>query len=126
MGTSRPLRPARGCYSETGQLRKVVVCPPTHFRITVPTNATQWLYYSDCSDPSALRFFRVFWHNPFVFKQMPVGRAARGIRTNDGLMILQKIDQAVSPKRLSFAELLFDLRKPQLLGLIGMKYYEIV
>jgi N-dimethylarginine dimethylaminohydrolase len=51
MSASKPLRPARGCNSETGQLKKVVVCPPTHFRISVPTNATQWLYYSDGLGP---------------------------------------------------------------------------
>ena len=45
---NKPLRPAaRGCYSETGRLRKVVMCPPTFFEIIEPTNAMQWLYYSD-------------------------------------------------------------------------------
>ena len=38
---------ARGCYSETGRLRKVVMCPPAFFEIVEPTNAIQWLYYSD-------------------------------------------------------------------------------
>ena len=38
---------ARGCYSETGHLRKVVMCPPTFFRILEPINAVQSLYYSD-------------------------------------------------------------------------------
>jgi N-dimethylarginine dimethylaminohydrolase len=47
MSSSTSLQPARGCFSETGQLRKVVVCPPTYFDIEVPTNAMQWLYYSD-------------------------------------------------------------------------------
>jgi N-dimethylarginine dimethylaminohydrolase len=51
MNASRFLRPARGCFSETGQLKKVVVCPPTYFQIKVPTNATQWLYYSDGLGP---------------------------------------------------------------------------
>ncbi len=51
MSPFRSLRAARGCYSETGQLKKVVVCPPTHFQITVPTNAMQWLYYSDGLGP---------------------------------------------------------------------------
>jgi N-dimethylarginine dimethylaminohydrolase len=37
----------KGCYSETGRLRKVVMCPPTHFEIVEPTNTMQWLYYSD-------------------------------------------------------------------------------
>ena len=36
-----------GCHSETGRLRKVVMCPPTFFEIVKPINATQWLYYSD-------------------------------------------------------------------------------
>ena len=38
---------AKGCYSETGRLRKVVMCPPTFFQIVRPINAIQWLYYSD-------------------------------------------------------------------------------
>jgi N-dimethylarginine dimethylaminohydrolase len=42
---------ARGCYSETGRLRKVVMCPPTFFDIVEPTNAIQWLYYSDGLPP---------------------------------------------------------------------------
>ena len=37
----------RGCYSETGWLRKVVMCPPAFFEIVEPTNAIQRLYYSD-------------------------------------------------------------------------------
>jgi N-dimethylarginine dimethylaminohydrolase len=51
MSASRSLRPARGCFNETGQLKKVVVCPPTYFQIKVPTNAMQWLYYSDGLGP---------------------------------------------------------------------------
>lgn len=52
MSFAKTLQPtARGCYSETGQLKKVVVCPPTHFQIKVPTNAMQWLYYSDGLGP---------------------------------------------------------------------------
>jgi len=39
--------PARGCQSETGKLRKVVMCRPSHFEIVEPTNYMQWLYYSD-------------------------------------------------------------------------------
>lgn len=35
---------AKGSLSKTGTLRKVVMCPPTHFRITNPINAVQWLY----------------------------------------------------------------------------------
>jgi N-dimethylarginine dimethylaminohydrolase len=38
---------AKGCYSETGRLRKVVMCPPAFFQIVRPINAIQWLYYSD-------------------------------------------------------------------------------
>lgn len=38
---------AKGCYSETGRLRKVVMCPPTFFQIVKPINAIQWLYYND-------------------------------------------------------------------------------
>lgn len=37
----------KGCHSETGKLRKVVMCPPTHFQIVKPINAIQWLYHSD-------------------------------------------------------------------------------
>jgi N-dimethylarginine dimethylaminohydrolase len=51
MSASKSLQPARGCFSETGQLKKVVVCPPTYFQIKVPTNAMQWLYYSDGLGP---------------------------------------------------------------------------
>ena len=51
MSVSRSLRPTRGCYSETGQLNTVIVCSPIHFDITVPTNAMQWLYYSDGLGP---------------------------------------------------------------------------
>ena len=48
MASSRVHRPAaKGCYSETGRLRKVVMCPPTFFEIVEPTNYMQWLYYSD-------------------------------------------------------------------------------
>lgn len=48
MAVSRVHRPAaKGCYSETGRLRKVVMCPPTFFEIVEPTNYMQWLYYSD-------------------------------------------------------------------------------
>lgn len=47
MSAFSSLQSARGCCSETGQLKKVVLCPPTHFNIRVPTNAMQWLYYSD-------------------------------------------------------------------------------
>jgi N-dimethylarginine dimethylaminohydrolase len=38
---------ARGCYSETGKLHKVIMCPPTYFQITKPINVIQWLYYCD-------------------------------------------------------------------------------
>lgn len=38
---------ANGCTSETGRLRKVVMCPPTYFQIVKPINVTQWLYFSD-------------------------------------------------------------------------------
>jgi N-dimethylarginine dimethylaminohydrolase len=38
---------ARGCYSETGRLGKVVMCPPTFFEIVKPINVVQWLYYID-------------------------------------------------------------------------------
>jgi N-dimethylarginine dimethylaminohydrolase len=41
------IKAAKGCYSETGRLRKVVMCPPTFFEIVEPTNAIQWIYYSD-------------------------------------------------------------------------------
>ncbi len=37
----------RGCYSETGRLRRVVMCPPAYFQITKPINVVQWLYYCD-------------------------------------------------------------------------------
>ncbi len=48
MASSRVHRPAaKGCHSETGRLRKVVMCPPTFFEIVEPTNHMQWLYYSD-------------------------------------------------------------------------------
>ena len=39
--------PARGCHSETGRLRKVVMCPPTFFEIVKPINVVQWLYSVD-------------------------------------------------------------------------------
>ena len=38
---------AQGCHSETGRLRKVVMCPPAFFQIVKPINYVQWLYYSD-------------------------------------------------------------------------------
>jgi N-dimethylarginine dimethylaminohydrolase len=38
---------ARGCSSETGRLRKAILCPPSNFRITTPINHTQWQYYID-------------------------------------------------------------------------------
>ena len=38
---------AKGCNSETGRLRKVVMCPPTFFQILKPINTIQWLYYND-------------------------------------------------------------------------------
>ena len=45
---------AKGCYSETGHLRKVVMCPPTFFNILRPINPIQWIYYSDgLSKPEA-------------------------------------------------------------------------
>jgi N-dimethylarginine dimethylaminohydrolase len=37
----------RGCYSETGRLRKVVMCPPTYFKIVKPINVVQWMYSCD-------------------------------------------------------------------------------
>ena len=46
-GLSKSSHFARGCYSETGRLRKVVMCPPTHFEIVEPTNYMQWVYWSD-------------------------------------------------------------------------------
>lgn len=36
-----------GCNSETGRLRKVVMCPPAFFQIVKPINVVQWLYSSD-------------------------------------------------------------------------------
>jgi N-dimethylarginine dimethylaminohydrolase len=39
--------PAKGCHSEVGRLRKVVMCPPTFFEIIKPINVVQWLYYID-------------------------------------------------------------------------------
>ncbi len=42
-----PQSRSRGCYSETGRLHKVVMCPPTYFQITKPINVVQWLYYCD-------------------------------------------------------------------------------
>ena len=36
-----------GCYSETGKLRKVLMCAPTYFQIVKPINVVQWLYYCD-------------------------------------------------------------------------------
>jgi N-dimethylarginine dimethylaminohydrolase len=47
MTPSRALYTAQGCFSETGRLRKVVMCPPTHFEIVEPTNYMQWVYWSD-------------------------------------------------------------------------------
>jgi N-dimethylarginine dimethylaminohydrolase len=47
MTSSRARRTAQGCFSETGRLRKVVMCPPTHFEIVEPTNHMQWVYWSD-------------------------------------------------------------------------------
>jgi N-dimethylarginine dimethylaminohydrolase len=38
---------AHGCSSETGRLRKAILCPPSNFRITMPINHTQWQYYID-------------------------------------------------------------------------------
>jgi N-dimethylarginine dimethylaminohydrolase len=38
---------AKGYDSETGRLRKAVMCPPAFFDIVEPINAVQWLYYSD-------------------------------------------------------------------------------
>jgi N-dimethylarginine dimethylaminohydrolase len=38
---------SRGCVSETGKLRKVVMCSPTYFQILKPINAIQWLYHCD-------------------------------------------------------------------------------
>ena len=37
----------RGCYSEVGKLRKVLMCAPTYFQIVKPINVVQWLYYCD-------------------------------------------------------------------------------
>jgi hypothetical protein len=37
----------RGCYSETGHLHKVVMCPPTYFCIFKPINVMQWMYSCD-------------------------------------------------------------------------------
>ena len=36
-----------GCSSEDGRLRKVLMCPPTYFRITKPINVVQWMYFCD-------------------------------------------------------------------------------
>jgi N-dimethylarginine dimethylaminohydrolase len=47
MTRSPTLHSARGCYSETGRLRRVIMCPPTHFEIVEPTNYMQWVYWSD-------------------------------------------------------------------------------
>jgi N-dimethylarginine dimethylaminohydrolase len=45
--SAKTLQFTKGCYSEAGRLRKVVMCPPTFFQIVRPINAIQWLYYSD-------------------------------------------------------------------------------
>lgn len=37
--------PAKGCYSETAKLTKVVMCSPTQFQIVDPINYTQSLYF---------------------------------------------------------------------------------
>jgi len=37
----------RGCHSETGRLRKVVMCPPTYFQITQPINMIQLMWSYD-------------------------------------------------------------------------------
>jgi N-dimethylarginine dimethylaminohydrolase len=37
----------KGCDSETGRLRTVVMCPPTFFQILKPINTIQWLYHND-------------------------------------------------------------------------------
>jgi N-dimethylarginine dimethylaminohydrolase len=42
---------AKGCHSETGRLRKVVMCPPAFFEIVEPTNAIQRLYCGDGLPP---------------------------------------------------------------------------
>jgi N-dimethylarginine dimethylaminohydrolase len=47
MTSANKMPKTRGCHSETGQLRKVVMCSPAFFRITQPINYVQWLYYSD-------------------------------------------------------------------------------
>lgn len=47
MTSSRASDTAQGCFSETGRLRRVVMCPPTHFEIVEPTNYMQWVYWSD-------------------------------------------------------------------------------
>lgn len=47
MTPSRTSHTATGCFSETGRLRKVIMCPPTHFEIVEPTNYMQWVYWSD-------------------------------------------------------------------------------
>ncbi len=39
--------PTAGCASETGPLRRVLMCAPAHFRILKPINAIQWLYHYD-------------------------------------------------------------------------------
>lgn len=40
-----------GCTSESGRLRKVVMCPPANFSIVKPINAVQWAYYRDGLPP---------------------------------------------------------------------------
>jgi hypothetical protein len=37
----------RRCCSETGRLRRVIMCPPACFQITKPINDTQWGYFID-------------------------------------------------------------------------------
>jgi N-dimethylarginine dimethylaminohydrolase len=67
MTTSAGIRrsTAKGCHSDTGKLRKVVMCPPTYFQILKPINAIQWLYHSDgLPKPEPMRM--VQQHQRFV------------------------------------------------------------
>jgi len=49
---------SRGCYSETGRLRKVVMCPPTYFRVVKSINIVQRLYSFDgCPDQHRARWY---------------------------------------------------------------------
>ena len=55
----------RGCYSETGRLRKVLMCPPTYFQITQPINMIQLMWSYD-GLPRPEPGIMVLQHNRFV------------------------------------------------------------